>query len=158
MDLTTLTARLDELEQRVRLAEDKLAITQLIASYGPQVDAGLADEVADLWTEDGVYEVEGWDMRSRADVHAMVLSDAHQKLITNGSAHFLGPAWVEVDGDEARAVCESTLVLAHGERWFIARAGVHRFRLVRDGDTWRIKHRATHLLDGSQDARDLLAL
>lgn len=153
-----LTARLDALEERLQRAEETLAITQLIASYGPLVDAGRADEVADLWTEDGEYHVEGWQMRSRADVRAMVLSDAHQRLITGGSAHFLGPAWVEVDGDEARAVCESTLVLAHGERWVTARAGVHRFTLVRDGDRWRITHRVTHLLDGSQEARDLLAL
>lgn len=157
--MTDLEARVERLEQRLQVAEDKLAITQLIASYGPLVDAGRADEVADLWTEDGEYHVEGLRiMRSRADIHAMVLGDTHQQIIANGSAHFLGPVWVKVDGDEAAAVCESTMVLADGDGWRIARTGVHRFALVRDGDQWRIKHRVSHLLDGSQRARDLLAI
>lgn len=157
-DQPDLAARLDALEHRLQLAEDKLAITQLIASYGPLVDAGRADEVGQLWTEDGEYDVEGWSMRSRADIHAMVLSDAHQRLITNGSVHFLGPVWVEVAGDEAKAVCDSLLVLNGEEGWRVARGSVHRFQLVRDGGAWRIKHRISRQLDGSQSSRDLLPL
>src|SRR6201998_643059 len=97
----TVEERLGVLEQRLRRAEDELAIARLMASYGPLVDAGDADAVAGLWTEDGEYDVDGWHMRSRADVAGMVRSPAHQGLISGGSAHFLGPVRVDVDGDAA---------------------------------------------------------
>ncbi len=61
--------------------EDERAIERLIASYGPLVDCGEADAAALLWATDGSYDVEGWPMHSRADVAAMVRSDAHQGLI-----------------------------------------------------------------------------
>ena len=68
----TAEARLAALEQRLRRVEDELAIGRLMASYGPLVVAGDADAVAGLWAEDGEYDVEGWLMRSRADVAEMV--------------------------------------------------------------------------------------
>jgi hypothetical protein len=64
--------RLARLEQRLQRLEDELAITRLIASYGPLVDAGEADAVAGLWTEDGTYDVEGWSMTGREDIRALV--------------------------------------------------------------------------------------
>ncbi len=50
-------------------------------------------------------------MRGRADVAAMVRSPEHQGLIGRGCCHFLGPAVVTVDGDDAVAVCESALLV-----------------------------------------------
>ena len=97
----TVEERLAVLEQRLRRAEDELAIARLVASYGPLADAGDADAVAGLWAEDGEYDVDGWHMRSRADIAEMVRSPAHQGLISGGSAHFLGPVHIDVAGDEA---------------------------------------------------------
>jgi SnoaL-like domain len=95
----TVEERLAVLEQRLRRAEDELAIARLVASYGPLADAGDADAVAGLWAEDGEYDVDGWHMRSRADIAEMVRSPAHQGLISGGSAHFLGQVHIEVAGD-----------------------------------------------------------
>ncbi len=47
----TVEERLAALEQRLRRAEDELAIARLMASYGPLADAGDADAVAGLWAE-----------------------------------------------------------------------------------------------------------
>ena len=107
--------RISALEDRLARLEDEHAIARLIASYGPLVDAGEADRVAELWTEEGVYDVEDYLMEGRDQVAAMVRSDAHQGLIGRGASHFLGPAHVSVDGDRAVAVCESVLLvrLAH---------------------------------------------
>ena len=91
--------RLFELQRRLERIEEERAIERVIASYGPLVDAGEAEAAADLWATDGSYDVEGWPMRSREDVAAMVRSDAHQGLIGRGCTHFLGPAVVTVDGD-----------------------------------------------------------
>lgn len=95
------------------------------------------DRVAALWTEDGSYDVEGWHMADRAAVAAMVRSDAHQGLISRGSAHFLGPAHVSVDGDTAVAA--------------------NLFELARTPGGWRITRRTTRGLRGTREAHDLLA-
>ena len=150
--------RLAALESRLAKVEDELAITRLIGSYGPLVDAGDADAVAALWAEDGSYDVEGWEMRSRADVQAMVLSPQHQGLIAAGCTHFLRPVVVNVEGDRAVAVCESLLVVQHKERFHVARSGANRFELVRNAAGWEILHRTTRALDGDAAARELLAV
>ena len=152
----TVEERLAALEQRLRRVEDELAIGRLMASYGPLVDAGDADAVAGLWADDGEYDVEGWHMRSRADVAEMVRSPAHQGLIGRGSAHFLGPVCVDVDGDEAIAVCESIVVRHNddGGGYRVWRAGANHVMLRRTVAGWRIVKRTTRALDGSTEARE----
>ena len=149
-------SRLHDLEQRLQALTDQVEVTQLIASYGPLVDAGTADDVAALWSKDGGYDVEGWQMRSRADVAAMVNSDAHQTLISRGACHFLGPARVTVDGNTAEAVCESLLVVHRDGKWIVARAGANHFMLRRIDGRWQIERRTTRALNGSPESRELL--
>ena len=146
-----------ELEQRLRRIEDERAIERVIASYGPLVDAGEAEATADLWATDGCYDVENWHMRGRDDVAAMVRSDAHQGLLHRGCSHFLGPAVVTVDGDEAVAVCESVLLIRRDGHFVAARAGANHFRLRRINDRWQITERRTRVLDGAVEARELLS-
>jgi len=155
----TVEERLDLLEKRLRRTEDQLAIARLMASYGPLVDAGDADAVAGLWAEDGEYDVDGWHMRSRADVAEMVRSPAHQGLISGGSAHFLGPVRVDIDGDGAVAVCESIVVRHNedGRGYRVWRAGANHVTLRRAAAGWQIVKRTTRALDGSAEARELLA-
>jgi hypothetical protein len=145
--------RIAALEQRLRRLEDERAIERLIASYGPLVDAGAADATAELWAVDGTYDVEGWPMRSRDDVAAMVRSDAHQNLIARGCCHFLGPVVVTVDGDHAVAA----LFVKGSKGFHVYRAGANHFRLQRRDDGWQIVHRTTRALDGGAEARELLA-
>lgn len=145
------------LVERVQRLEDELAIIRKLTAYGPLVDAGEADAVAELWAEDGVYDVEGWRMAGRAEVRAMVLSDAHQNIIGGGSAHFFGPPHIErIEGDEAAAICESILVRQEGGRFYIWRAGVHRIELRRTDSGWCVTRRITRPLNGNAEARELV--
>ncbi|MEB3023531.1 nuclear transport factor 2 family protein [[Mycobacterium] crassicus] len=151
--------RLADLEQRLRRIEDERAIERMIASYGPLVDAGDAEAVAALWQADGVYDVEDWLMAGRADIAAMVRSRGHQDLIDRGCVHFLGPAVVTVHGDQAVAVCDSTLLVKHESGYRVARGGANYFHLQRSPeapDQWQIVKRITRRLDGAPDARSLL--
>lgn len=148
---------LAELEKRLQRLEDERAIERLIASYGPLVDAGEAEATARLWSVDGTYDVEGWHMGSRDDVAAMVRSDAHQGLIRRSCCHFLGPAVVTVDGDDAVAICESVLLLRRDGGYIAARAGANHFRLHRVDGRWQIAERKTRSLDGSAEPRELLS-
>ncbi|CAN5155893.1 nuclear transport factor 2 family protein [soil metagenome] len=137
--------------------EDERDIARLVASYGPLVDAGEAERVADLWTDDGSYDVEGYYMGNRSEIPAMVRSDAHQGLIAGGCCHFLGPAHVTVDGDRAVAVCESVLLVRREGRNHPVRMGVNHWELVRMPAGWRTTRRTTRRLDGSPETRALLA-
>jgi uncharacterized protein (TIGR02246 family) len=149
----------DNLAARLRRLEDDRDIRQLIAAYGPAVDAGDPDAAARLWATDGVYDVDGWRMESRADVHAMISSEAHQKLVAKGCCHFLGPCVVTVTGDSAVAVCES-LVLVRDDRdvqgYRVWRATAHHFALRRIDERWQITTRTSRVLDGNPDALALL--
>lgn len=150
-------ARLEAHEDRLRHLEDQLAVAQVVAAYGPLVDAADAERVAALWTEDGSYDVEDLHMGSRADVEAMVRSEAHRGLVARGCSHFLGPAHVTVRGDRAVAVCESVLLVRGREdRIFPARIGANLFELARTDDGWRIQRRTTRGLDGDVAGHGLL--
>lgn len=157
MTATTDPDRLEQLEQRLRALEDERAIARLIASYGPLVDSGDAEAVAALWAPDGGYDVEEWQMSGRAEVAAMVRSDAHRGLIERGCCHFFGPPVITVDGDEAVAVCQSTLwVRREPHGYQVARAGVHLIRLRRAESGWQIVTRTARQLDGGPAALDLI--
>lgn len=146
------------LEQRVQALEDERAIARLLASYGPLVDAGEAPAAAELWTKDGVYEVDQWLMEGQAAIADMVRSDAHQGLIARGCCHFFGPPLITVEGDDAVAVCQSALLVrAQSGGYRVARAGVHVLSLARVGETWKITRRTARQLDGGLDAREFLA-
>jgi hypothetical protein len=147
---------LADLAARLRRLEDERDIAKLIASYGPAVDAGDPDAAAALWATDGVYDVDVLKMNSRADVHAMISSGNHQKLVAKGCCHFLGPCVVTVTGDSAVAVCESLVLVRDGDGYRVWRATANHFALRRVGDGWRIAARTSRLLDGNPEAHGLL--
>jgi uncharacterized protein (TIGR02246 family) len=150
---------IDDLVARLSRLEDERDIARLIASYGPAVDAGDPGAVARLWASDGIYDVDGWRMKGRADVRAMVSSAAHQNLVAKGCCHFLGPCVVTVTGDSAVAVCESLVLVSDGPdsgAYRVWRATANHFTLRRSEGQWKISARHSRLLDGSPDAHALL--
>lgn len=151
-----VTRRLAALEARLQQLEDEREITRLITAYGPLVDSGDAEAVAGLWEPDGVYDVDEIFMQGREQIEAMVRSANHQGWIAGGCAHFLGPAHVTVDGDQAVAVCHSLMVV-HGEEGFVLRrATAHHWDLRRGADGWRVTRRTSRVLDGREESPRLL--
>ena len=165
IDLTALDARLQQLE-------DERDVARVIASYGPLVDSADAAGAAALWATNGTYDVEGWQMSTSADVHAMVGSPSHRELVAGGCCHFLGPAVVAVTGDSAVALCESLVLLRSDEaspnridraawrsapgEYVVWRATANHFTLSRLDGRWRITARTSRLLNGNPEAHMLL--
>ncbi|MFN4222204.1 MAG: nuclear transport factor 2 family protein, partial [Novosphingobium meiothermophilum] len=90
---------LDALERRLRLLEDREAIGDLIARYGPLADRGEAAALARLWTADGIYEVVGFARaEGQAAIAALIDGAHHRALMADGCAHLLGPVAVTLDG------------------------------------------------------------
>lgn len=170
--MATIDERLAALETELRAVRDRLDIYQLTAAYGPLVDAGEAKAVSELWTVDGEYDwgrgkaaaptqgmVQGsyGGASSRAEIAEMVKGSHHQDIINGGSAHVLSLPHVLVQGDTAVSTCYSCLFRHDGGGFRAYRVTASHFHWVREADGWKVKRRLNRLLDGSAEARTLLA-
>ena len=145
------------LEDRVRAIEDRLAIYELIATYGPAADSGAVDETVDLWTDDGVYAIDGvGSYRGSEELASCFTSELHQGYIHRGSAHVMSLPKLRVDGDQATAINYALLFIRDGERFRVQRSVASRWELVRTIGGWKVQNRTNVLLDGSEAGRSLL--
>ncbi|MCX7284950.1 MAG: nuclear transport factor 2 family protein [Novosphingobium sp.] len=152
-DLETLAARL-------QMLEDREAIREIIARYGPLADRGDAPALAALWEEDGTYEVTGFaTARGRAEIAALIDAPYHRELMAGGCAHVLGPVAVTLSANSATAVGHSLVFRHHEGTFSVLRVSANRWTLRRDphDGQWRVPHRANALLDGAEAARMLLS-
>lgn len=148
--------RIAQLEARLQRLEDERAIAQLIASYGPLVDAGAAEEVAALWEATGIYDVDEVYLDGHDQLVAMVSNPPHQDWIAGGCAHVVGPAHVVVTGDAAVAVCHSLMVVREDGRFVVRRATANHWELSRTSAGWRATRRTNRVLDGRSESPQLL--
>lgn len=157
--MTDTADLLVRLEQRVQLLEDKLELMNIISAYGPAVDSGESAAVADLWTEDGVYDVDTGCLSGRAEIEAMVHSAPHQSYIAAGCGHLVGPPHLEIDGDTAVATCHSQLVKHDPETrsYHVARITANRWEFARIDGRWMVTLRTNRIIDGRDSAREILS-
>jgi len=154
-----LTGRLQvDLEARLRRLEDREAIRELIARYGPLADTGDGVGVAALFVPDGSYGIAGFaDANGRRAIAALLDTPTHQALMEDGCAHLLGPVTITLDGERATATGHS-IVFRHGADGFTAyRVSANRWTLARaSNEEWLVVRRENALLDGNAAARLLL--
>jgi hypothetical protein len=146
----------DEIDRRLRIIEDRLAIADLIARYGPAADAGDAEAVGALWDADGDYRFDDVTLVG-GEVGALVDREEHRALLADGCAHVLSAPRIDLDGDTAVAVSHSVVLRHVGASWLPVRVSANRWELVRRPDGWRVAHRRNALLDGAETARALLS-
>jgi hypothetical protein len=153
--------RVAALEARLRAAEDKLEILNLLNSYGPLVDSGEAEAAAKLWVAGGGYNFSGGRaggtrLEAPGQLEAMYRSDGHMGLVKAGVSHLTATPKIAVDGDQATALGYSFVVLKEGERWYVWRGAINEWKLVRTPEGWRIAERHNRTLDGTQDSHDVM--
>lgn len=162
-DVQTLRDELDSLRAQLQKLADIVEITQLVSQYGPNVDSGAAEETAQLWTEDGVFNVLGGEatfaMNGQTEIAAMVSGAGHQALIQNGAAHVLTTPHVIVDGDNAIARNHALNIRwdAATDRFWVARVSANRWKVIRTGQGWKIAERTNSNLDGAERSRAILS-
>ena len=154
--MADLEARLAKLEQRVHQLEDQLAIYQILSTYGAAADGASVKAMTDLWTEDAVYDAQIVAFDGRAEILAMLKGDMHQNIIQGGAAHVIGMPAVRIDKDTAVATCCALLYRKDGDSFRAWRVTACRWDLVRTQEGWRIKKRVNKVLNGAEDARELL--
>jgi hypothetical protein len=148
----------DSLEARLRTLENKEAIRELIARYGPLADSGDSEGVAALWINEGSYTVGGMaEAKGRAAIAGLIDGETHRQLMHSGCAHLLGPVAIELDGDVAVARGHS-IVFRHSYAGFkVWRVSANRWELERCTEGWLVRRRVNAPLDGSEAARALLS-
>lgn len=155
--MSDVERRLDALENRLREAEDRLAIYQLIATYGPSVDSLCGKALGKLWTEDGVYDTQSRSFVGRQEVEQVVDSALHRSYVARGCGHVMSLPHITIDGDTAVATGHSNVFTGAGDHWRVERTSSNRWELIRTAEGWKVKYRLNRLLDGSDGPRNILA-
>ena len=157
--ISHLETRVQTLERRLQAAEDRMAIYQIIATYGPTADSCSKEVLRGLYADDGVYDhTEGVAPYVGADgVAGLVESATHLGYVEKGCAHITSMPHVVVKGDKAVATCNSRVYLKDGEHWRLERVSANRWEFERTLEGWRVKHRTNRLLNGDDAPRRLLA-
>ncbi|WP_374527066.1 nuclear transport factor 2 family protein [Novosphingobium sp.] len=149
----------EPLAARLQALEDREAIRNLIARYGPLADSGDAAGIAALFAEDGIYAVGSMgEAQGREAIAALITGPVHQSLMAAGCAHVLSAPLIELDGSRAAACCHSLVFRHEDGEWTAVRVSANRWLLERGAEGWRVKRRDNALLDGSDAARALLSL
>lgn len=163
--LVSAEARISEAHTRLDAAQDELAILRILAAYSPRVDSGDAEGVAELWTEDGTYDVDTGVLEGHDGLTEMVSGDAHQGLIAHGCGHVPSLPLVLVDGDRAVATGYTQLVVRSSKpgRYTVLRVTASRWELERRGPVeapdrgWRVVLRTARAVTDDGEGRALLA-
>jgi hypothetical protein len=145
----------DALAARLQALEDREAIRELIACYGPAADSG--EGVAALFDTAGVYAVGGMgESHGRPAIAALLDGPVHRQLLADGCAHLLGPVAIDLTDDTATARGLSLVFRWNGRNWDAVRVSANRWQLARGGAGWAVTRRDNALLDGDAAARALL--
>lgn len=149
---------MSDLSARLQALEDRLAISDLIARYGPFVDSGDGAGLASDWTEDAAYSGADFRFAGKAAIRGLAGFPAHLDFMAQGCAHVMGPHAIILTGDSATARGTSLVVIHERDagHWRVRRASANLWQFRREGGVWRIAARENRLLDGHPDARALL--
>jgi len=159
--METVEERLDRLEREVERLRDHVAISQLIASYGPLADTAenfeLGLDAGSLWEEDGRYDLgSDWIGTGPQGVAALLDNGEHQALVGQGGAHVLSLPVITLSGDEAKAVNYSRVYRHEAGHFSLWRVSANYWELRRTDGQWKVVLRRNRMLDGSEDARAIL--
>ena len=158
------------LEDRLRAVEDTLAIYHLIASHPPAADTGNDNYYRNAFTPNGTIDLGGGKAKTcNNEIATIVKTPEHQAAIAAGLCHFAGLPRVQLNGDTAVAVSYLQILTPNREAkpvelsghgvssgYRVHRLGANRWDLKRTPGGWKVTRRAYRMLDGTEDARELL--
>jgi uncharacterized protein (TIGR02246 family) len=135
-------------EQRLRRAEDTLAIQRVITDYAELLDARDFEGYAALFARDGTWQTGRTVRHGPAEIRAMLvgLFGPTPKGFVNGSDyHLVSNIEVDVDGDHAKARSRHLMMTrdktGHPTPTL---AGYYEDDFVREDGRWKILHRVDH--------------
>jgi hypothetical protein len=118
--------------------EDELAIRALTARYNFAIAEGRAEEWADTFVEEGIFES---SLLGRSTGRAALIDFARGFATQMKARPMTTDAIVEVNGDTAHQRCCLLFVDIGGGTARLSTTGVYEDDLVRTPDGWRFTHR-----------------
>ncbi|MAM59037.1 MAG: hypothetical protein CMN25_17120 [Salinicola sp.] len=159
------------LENRLDIIEDKLAIYNLIASHPPSADTGHGDYTLSVYRTDGIFD-RGPTLggaRGASNIASFIQRSEHDAARHGGLAHFVGLPMIDLRDD--KAVVTSYLQIVHLDQegvprdlpshgvstgYRIHRAVVNRWELEKHEGLWQIAKRTLLPVDGTDPHQGLL--
>lgn len=127
--------------------EDKLDIREVFGRYALTVDARDASGWADLFVEDGIFEIEAGEGGPRFQFHGTKdlqrFVEAHGSMVP-GTRHTMSGFVTSVDGDEATDHCTLLGHVNRPDKVYIFASGWYETKLRKVGGHWKIVHRIAH--------------
>jgi hypothetical protein len=152
-----IEAVVQDLATRLRELEDKFAVLQVVAAYGPTVDAGAERQAGAIWTTESWYDTDSSPAAAVPHGRAGIEGAARRfRDDTSGLAHISHLPVIRIDGDRATVVNHSNTFQRDGDGFRVDRVSANRWDLVRVDGSWQIERRVNRLVDGSPVARDVL--
>jgi len=135
-------------EQRLRRAEDQLAIMRVVTDYAARLDAHDFDGYAALFAKDGTWQTGQTVRHGPGEIRAMLVGlygEPPKGFVNAESYHLVSNIQVDVDGDHATARSRHLLILrGPGGHPTPTLAGYYEDEYVREGGVWKILHRVDH--------------
>lgn len=162
-DLEGLKKRLQALENdfksRIQVLEDKEAILDLLARYGFTYDLMRFNEWADLFTEDGVFNI---DAHGKIDI--VTGRENLRALFSKGmpylaAQHLQLGVIIKVNGDTAKAIGFQVLTMNTGDsqtKPFIDNTFIRTWTLQRINGKWLIKEAVSRILKNLENCRAIV--
>jgi uncharacterized protein (TIGR02246 family) len=141
-----LAQRVERLERRLAEAEARLAVQQVITTYGLAADTNDIPAMMSLWTDDCVIEIDGNVIAQGPEQSRRIIESEVHQSIQPYSAHVMGPFRVDlIDADHAVATGYQTVYVREGQtaqgRSRVWRQSFGRWELRRTGERWEIARR-----------------
>ncbi len=159
--MTDLAATVSALEKRLGALEDREQLYQLLSAFGPHMDGGSPDSIANFFTDDGEWHMGNIPgvpplFKGREAMMSLLAGPQHQGLVARGVAHTMGFPHITIDGDAAQLICHSIRLERNDLGWKPARVSANVFSCSRVDGRWLMTRRVNREL-GTQEARDLFA-
>jgi len=139
--MTATTAAKESLEDRVRRLEDRQEILQSLIDYGELLDTRDLDAWAELWAEDGEFEMSTGRLakgrQSIKDMLAAVIATSTESVL-----HMEINPRITLDGDQASSTMLYAVAKTQDDGLTrVIFLGHHHSRHVRTADGWKISYR-----------------
>lgn len=132
-------------EQRLRRAEDELAIQRVIVEYAARIDAQDFDGYADLFAREGEWRNGNTVRRGRAEIKDLLVGlfgNPPEGFVNRESYHLVSNPQIDVDGDRATARSRHLLIMRGPDGSPVPElTGLYEDEFIREDGQWKILRR-----------------
>lgn len=123
------------------LADEKDAIREVMARYCHALDAGLFDEVASLFAEDGEWTTDYGSAVGRPAIEALLTRNVPRKGEGPQRKHFITNIIIKIDGDTAQSRSDY-LIIRESENGLIpVMSGTYMDKFEKRDGQWRFRRK-----------------